>query len=157
MDGLRRYEEQYGISFWEDYVVEEKRNGERYLGNCGRIHFLSAFSPVGILGEILVLFSDRFRMKELTVTDWEDLAEGLNRVFRFFKATHIGSFNLSLFSGSGEGARSWVYARLCPRIIIPPWDTSDINYFERLHDEVICVIPPEEMFKNLKPYFAGRG
>jgi hypothetical protein len=92
----------------------------------------------------------------LLVTDWEDLAEGLNRVFHFFKTTHIGSFNLSLFSGSGEGVRSWVYARLCPRIIIPPWGTSDINYFERLHDEVICVFPPEEMFKNLKPYFAGK-
>ena len=156
LDGLRRYEGQYGASFWEDYVAEEKRNGERYLGNCGRIHFLIAFSPVGILGEILVLFSDRFSINELLVTDWEDLAEGLNRIFRFFKTTHIGSFNLSLFSGSGEGVRSWVYARLCPRIIIPPWGTSDINYFERLHDEVICVFPPEEMFKNLKPYFAGR-
>ena len=156
MEGLRRYEGQCGALFWEDYVAEEKRIGERYLGNCGKIHFLIAFSPAGILGEILVLFSDRSSIKELTVTDWEDLAQGLNRVFRFFKATHIGSFNLSIFSGNDEGTRSWVYGRLCPRIVIPPWGTSDINYFERLHDEVICVIPPEEMFKNLKPYFADR-
>jgi hypothetical protein len=36
---------------------------------------------------------------------------------------------------------------------LPPWNTSDINYFEKLHGEVICVISPEEWSQEIKPYF----
>ena len=66
---------------------------------------------------------------------------------------HILSFNLSLFSGNVKGIQSWVYGSLCPRMIIPPWNISDINYFEKLHDEVMCVVSPEEFCENLKPFF----
>ena len=127
---------------------------ERYAGNQGNIHFLMAFSPRGILGEVLILFSQRVVLKEVTLDDWRAFSEGLGRVFRFFKAKHMDSFNLSIFSGNGEGAQSRVYARLVPRILIPPWNTSDINYFEKLHEEVICVVSPEELCGELKPFFS---
>jgi hypothetical protein len=40
-------------------------------------------------------------------------------------------------------------------MIIPPWNISDINYFEKLHDEVMCVVSPEGFCENLKPFFIG--
>jgi UDPglucose--hexose-1-phosphate uridylyltransferase len=153
LDGLKRYQIEKGSFFWEDYLSEEVKSGKRCLGNQGNIHFLTAFSPRGILGEVMVLFSQRSTMEALTPDDFGKFSEGLIRVFRFFKAKHIESFNLALFSGNDDGVQSWVYARLCPRMLLPPWNTSDINYFEKLHDEVICVISPEEMCEELKPFF----
>ena len=153
IEGIRKYKTERDSFFWDDLLSEEVRIGERYIGKIGNVHFLTAFSPLGILGEVLILFSNKDRIEELTAQDWEDFSEGLVKVFRFFKAQHIESFNLSVFSGGGNGVRSWVYGRLCPRITIPPWNTSDINYFEKLHDEVVCVVSPEEMNEELKKFF----
>jgi len=153
LDGLKQYQAKWGESFWKDWLSEEVKNQERYIGNQGDIYFVTAFSPLGVLGEIVILFSHRASILEVTLRDWEDFSEGLKKIFAFFKARHAHSFNLSLFSGGGEGAGPRVYGRLCPRISIPPWNTSDINYFEKLHDEVICVIPPEEMCGWMKPFF----
>jgi galactose-1-phosphate uridylyltransferase len=153
LEGLRRYQTENNSFFWEDLLSEEIKRGERYIGRMGDIHFLISFSPIGILGEILLLFSGRTAIKELNTKDWEDLSRGLIRVFRFFREKHIESFNLSIFSGNEREVSSWVYGRVCPRIILPPWNTSDINYFEKLHDEVISVVSPEEMCEEIKPFF----
>ena len=153
LKGLKRYQMEGGQSFWDDFFSKEIRINERYVGKEGDIHFLTSFSPSGILGEILFLFSNKTTIKELTIKDWEDFPEGLMKVFLFLKGKHIPSFNLAVFSGSEEGVESWVYGRLCPRMSLPPWNTSDINYFEKLHDEVICAVSSEEICKEIKLFF----
>lgn len=153
IDGLRRYHKDTGSFFWEDCLSEEKRIGERYIGSHGNVHFWAPFSPLGILGEILIVFVERPTIHDVTLKDWTGFSEGLIRIFKYLIDNKIVSFNLSLFSGNREDVRSWVYARLCPRTAMPPWSTSDINYFEKLHDEVICVISPEDLCKELKPFF----
>jgi UDPglucose--hexose-1-phosphate uridylyltransferase len=74
LDGLRRYQTESNSFFWEDYLSEEIKNGLRYFGTQGNVHFLTAFSPFGILGEIMVLFSQRSRIEELDYHDWEDFS-----------------------------------------------------------------------------------
>jgi len=154
LEGISRYQKDGKLSFWQDYLLEEIKRGERYIGHQGNVHFLTAFSPRGIFGEIFILFSDRSTIDEVNTEDWTHFSQGLISVFQYLKS-HIVSFNLSLFSGNVQGIRSWVYGRLCPRMIIPPWNISDINYFEKLHDEVMCVVSPEEFCENLKPFFTG--
>ncbi len=148
LEGIIRYRDEGVPSFWESFLLEEIKRGERYIGHQGDVYFLTAFSPRGIFGEILILFSNRSTIDEVRTEDWTGFSQGLIRVFQYLKG-HVLSFNLSLFSGNGDGVRSWVYGRLCPRMIIPPWHTSDINYFEKLHDEVMCVISPEELCETL--------
>jgi UDPglucose--hexose-1-phosphate uridylyltransferase len=152
IEGIIRYQNNGVPSFWQRYLSEEIKRGERVIGRQGDVYFLTAFSPRGIFGEIFVLFSNRLKIDEVKTEDWTDFSQGLLRVFQYLKG-HILSFNLSLFSGNSDGARSWVYGRLCPRMIVPPWQTSDINYFEKLHGEVMCVISPEELCKDLRPFF----
>ncbi len=155
LDGLRRYRAERNSLFWEDYLSEEMTIGARYIGSQGEVYFLTAFSPLGVLGEVVVLFSNRFSIEEVTPEDWKDFSKGLIRIFKLFKTKHIESFNLALFSGNEKGAQSWVYGRLCPRLLLPPWNTSDINYFEKLHDEVICLVSPEEFCQELRPFFGN--
>jgi UDPglucose--hexose-1-phosphate uridylyltransferase len=154
LEGISRYQKEGKPSFWQDYLLEEIKRGERYIGHQGDVHFLTAFSPRGIFGEIFILFSNRSTIDEVNTEDWTHFSQGMISVFQYLKS-HIVSFNLSLFSGNVKGIRSWVYGRLCPRMIIPPWNISDINYFEKLHDEVMCVVSPEEFCENLKPFFTG--
>jgi galactose-1-phosphate uridylyltransferase len=153
MDGVKKYREENGSSFWQDYLSEEMRRGERYIGNRGDVHFIAAFAPRGILGEVLILFRDRVGIEEIGEQDWTDFIEGLNGILRYLLEKCIYSFNLSLFFEPTRDSGSWVYGRLCPRMTLPPWNTSDINYLEKLHGEVICVVSPEEFCTELKPYF----
>ena len=152
--GLKGYQLRENSFFWEDLLSEEARRGERYLGNFGDVHFWSAFSPGGIFGEIEVLFVHRAAVEDVTEEDWSDFSRGLTKIFRYLHEKRTFSFNLALYSGTLPEVRSWVYARLCPRMLIPPWNTSDINYFEKLHGEVICVISPEDLAAGLKPFFS---
>lgn len=154
LEGLRAYGRTRGTFFWEDYLFEEKEAEERYIGRLGNTHFCSSFSPMGILGEILILFEGRERICGLSKQDWSDFSEGLVRIFKYLIDSRTYSFNLSLFSGTWDGVPNWVYGRLCPRTAMPPWGTSDINYFEKLHGEVICVVSPETLTKEIRPYFA---
>jgi len=152
LDGVRRFENAEGPSFWGNYLLEEFKRGERYIGRYGDVHFLSAFSPRGIFGEVIILFSNRSSIHEVTEQDWSDFSQGLTDIFKYLK-NNVTSFNLSLFSQNVKGAGSWVHGRLCPRTIIPPWNISDVNYFEKLQGEVICVVSPEELCKDLKIFF----
>ena len=154
LQGLNGYQQKNSF-FWEDLLAEEIKRGERYLGHFGDVHFLAAYSPRGIFGEIITFFVHRSTIEDITQEDWGHFSEGLTRIFGYLKEKQTFSFNLSVFSGTIPEVRSWVYARLCPRMLIPPWNTSDINYFEKLHGEVICVISPEEMAGGLKPFFSG--
>lgn len=154
MAGIKRYHRTGKASYWQDYLSEEMRRGERYIGHKGDVHFLSAFSPRGIFGEILLLFSNRFTIDEVTTEEWVHFSQGLIKIFQYLKDGII-SFNLSLFSGGIGGFQSWIYGRLCPRAIVPPWNTSDINYVEKLHDEVVCGVSPEILCEELKPFFHG--
>ena len=154
LEGINRYQREGKSSFWQDYLLEEIKRGERYIGHQGDVHFLTAFSPRGIFGEIFILFSNRSAIDEVNPEDWTYFSQGLINIFQYLKS-QIPSFNLSLFSGNLKGTRSWVYGRLCPRMIIPPWNISDINYFEKLHDEVMCMVSPEEFCKALRPFFTS--
>lgn len=154
LDGINRYQIEGKHSYWQDYLSEEIKRGERYIGHQGDVHFLTAFSPRGIFGEIFILFFNRSVINEVSIEDWTHFSQGLIKVFYYLRG-YIPSFNLSLFSGNVNGSQSFVYGRLCPRMIIPPWNISDINYFEKLHDEVMCVVSPEELCKNLKPFFTS--
>jgi len=155
LEALKGYQSQNDSFFWEDFLEEEKRRGERYLGHHGNVHFMVSYSPRGVYGEVTVLFSGRSTILDITPADWEHLGHGLTTLFEYLNGKGLMSFNLSLFSGAMDCLGSWVYGRLCPRILIPPWNTSDINYFEKLHEEVICVVSPEEITKELKPFFSG--
>jgi galactose-1-phosphate uridylyltransferase len=150
---LETYHRRNDLVFWEDLIAEEIGEGKRYLGRFGDIHFLAAFSPGGIFGEILILFAQRALLSEVSGEDWTCFSKGLGRVFNYLAGKQYFSFNLALFSGTMPEVPSWVYARLCPRMLIPPWNTSDINYFEKLHNEVICVVSPEEISEELQPFF----
>ncbi len=76
---------------------------------------------------------------------WRDFLKYLNF---FTRETFL--LLISLYATLAEDDNLWVQGEIVTRFRIPSVDTSDINYFEKLHDEVICVVVPEVLCKNVQ-------
>jgi galactose-1-phosphate uridylyltransferase len=156
LEASEGYYDKMGTNFWGDLVQQEKETGQRYIGAIGRSHWLTSFAPRGRLSDILAVFEGRASVAELDEADLRDLAAGLRRVFRFLDELNVLSFNLATYSGFDQD-RFWAQARITPRslLLYSPVETSDQFYFQVLHDENVCILPPEEACNRLKKQFQG--
>ena len=155
-EASREYYEANGSNYWEDLVAAEKEAGERYIGETGNVAWLTAFAPRGRLGDIIAVFRGRVSVAELPEDDLRAFAGGLLRVFRYLDGMNILSFNMATCSGEdGEGFRA--HARITPRshLLYSPIETSDQFYYQLVHDENACMIPPEAAAEGIRKQFTG--
>jgi len=144
------YQEKYHASFWADLIDYEKKAEHRYIFSEGDVAFLASFSPGGIFGEVLALFGNAESIEDVGIMMWESFLKGLVRILGRFHRLNLDNLNMTLLlSRTGEPGM-WVQARIMPRIIIPPWGTSDVNYFEKGHDEKVVVFPPEHLAMEIR-------
>ncbi|MCX7982968.1 MAG: hypothetical protein N2572_08690 [Syntrophales bacterium] len=151
--GARTFRERTRRDMWSDYVAWEKERGERFAGEGKKTLWFSAFAPRGMAGELIFILPDTFSLLSLTEEDILSVSEDLSLVFRYLSRINLISFNLALYGTLLEEALFPVQGRIVPRYLIRPLDTSDVNYFEKLHGEVICPFIPEDMASGLKDFF----
>ncbi|MFC1902055.1 hypothetical protein ACFLX3_03930 [Chloroflexota bacterium] len=156
LEASRGYHEKTGANFWHDLVEQERQLGQRYIGATGHIHLLTDFAPRGRLSDVMAIFKGKASIAELSGDDLRDLAAGLLKVFRCLDALNLLSFNLSTYSGF-DGEQFWAQVRLTPRslLLYSPIETSDQFYYQQMHDENICILPPEVACERLKAHFPG--
>ena len=142
-----------GGNLWRNLLILEQEAGERFIASTGVINWLAAFSPKGMAGEIDFYFKDKTSFFDLTETNFDELLAGLSKIFLHLYVNNFMSFNLSLYASMTPDKNFWVQGKIIPRFELNPLGTSDINYFEKLHDEIICPIVPEQLCKELQPYF----
>jgi UDPglucose--hexose-1-phosphate uridylyltransferase len=154
LEAAAAYYRAKGTGYWSDLVEAEKRAGERYIGRTGGVEWLTAFTPRGRLSDVLAIFPDKTSIIELTREDLEDFSAGLVKVFAYIDGLNLVSFNMSTYSGFDEGF--WAHARITPRgsLLYSPVETSDQFYYQILHDENICILPPEVACRRLREHFA---
>jgi galactose-1-phosphate uridylyltransferase len=140
-------------NLWRNILVLEQEAGERFVASTGVIHWLTAFSPKGMAGEIDFYFKEKTSFFDLTDANFAELLEGLSRVFLYLYVNNYMSFNLSLYATMTPEKNFWVQGKIVPRFELNPLGTSDLNYFEKLHDEIICPVVPEQLCKELQAYF----
>ena len=63
---------------------------------------------------------------------------------------NVNSFNMTLLINLNPCEEFPVQARITPRMSMPPWGTSDVNYFEKGHNEIIVVLPPEALAEEIR-------
>jgi UDPglucose--hexose-1-phosphate uridylyltransferase len=154
-ESAEEYERRTGGSLWRDLVADESGKGVRHIARTGAIDWLAAFAPRGMAGEVRFVFSERNSLFALTGGDWGFFFEGLSRIFRYLKEAGIVSFNLAICGALRDDSLLAVQGSVIPRFAVPPLGASDINYFEKLHDEIICPVVPENLCAELRPYFSG--
>ena len=100
------------------------------------------------------IFQDKTSIFDLTEANYEELLESLSRIFSNLYLNNFMSFNLILYAPMTNDRNLWVQGKLVPRFEINPLGTSDLNYFEKLHNEIICPVVPEQLCEEIQPYFA---
>ena len=149
----KRFWKKFKVNYWEDLIKEEKRLEERFLGETGNICWLLYFAPKGMMFDVMGIFLNKRSLLEISSVEFHDFARGLQKVFLYLDKNNLMSFNLALFSGLREKDYFWSHARLTPRFVIPPMNTSDINFTSMFHDEPLSIIKPEDVGQEMKAFF----
>jgi hypothetical protein len=102
----------------------------------------------------MCVFPDVFSLDDFTDDDIDDLVAGLERVFRYYEDAGVFSFNASLSFGPCDQEYFSCYFRIVPRTFLNMRDFApDLNFFQAILSEPICVVLPEDLCRELKPYF----
>ena len=142
-----------GDNLWNNLIALEKKADKRFIANTGTICWLTSFAPKSMAGEIDFIFRDKTSFFDLTESNFNELLMGLSRVFNYLYINNFVSFNMSFYATMTNNNYFWVQGKIVPRFVLIPLGTSDLNYFEKLHNEIICPTVPEELCREIQPYF----
>ena len=154
LDAAKRYLDSHGSNFWDDLVGAEKKSGERYLGKIGRTHWMTAFAPMGVAGDVLAVVENAQSTLELSDQDLLDVAVGLTQVMAAYDQMGIYSFNLNFFTGAKTDDHSRFHLLFSPRTFFnQKLGTPDMGALRNLFNETLCMAYPEEINQLLKQRF----
>lgn len=143
-----------GDSFWST-LVEQERDGERWLAQRGRVSFFTPFAPGGF-HEVWAVVDGVHDIVELTDEDCADLGSGLSSVFSAYHSLNLTSFNWAISGGGPTPSSKYsLLARVVSRSNAEPMYRSDVTYFEKLHDEAMIDVGPEEVASLIRPFFSA--
>jgi galactose-1-phosphate uridylyltransferase len=154
LQSSEKYYQEKGTNYWSDLLKEEKKSGQRYIGQIGHTEWLTSFVPKGRLFDAVAVFPGKASIAELTKRDLEDFTCGLLKVFDYIDELNLISFNMSTYSGFDKD-RFWTHIRITPRgtLLYSPIETSDQFYYQIMQDENICILPPETVAEGLRKRF----
>lgn len=135
-------------TFWDEYINTEKDLDQRFIDETGHISWFCAFAPMGIF-DILGFAANAQVPSQLREHHVNELAEGIVKILHFFHEKKMPAFNMSIYFDS-ENREFMPHLRICPRVALPPFETSEINYIRMLHNESMTVIKPENLCLELK-------
>ncbi|HJF33075.1 MAG TPA: hypothetical protein K8V56_15035 [Sporosarcina psychrophila] len=139
-----------GSNYYDSLIESEREIDERFIATVGSIDWVHAFAPKSHTDFIGIL--DASSLDELDDNNWQDLANSLTRFFLYFKSIGIASFNLGLFIPITKNKADRVHVRIVPRLTIGVLQTSDMNVFNFLHGEPLCMKVPEQTTKEVAGY-----
>ncbi|MBT8339528.1 MAG: hypothetical protein HKP58_15480 [Desulfatitalea sp.] len=150
----RRYQEKNGTIFWDDLVAAERKADDRYLAKIGRTHFLSAYAPMGVVGDVLAVVEDVRCTLQLSEDDLMDIAAGIVSLLGEYDKMGLYSFNMGFFTGTPADDHFRFHLRLSPRTFFSQQlGTPDVGAMQYLLNESVCLAYPETINASLKKGF----
>ncbi|HVN70780.1 MAG TPA: hypothetical protein VMU10_02055 [Desulfomonilia bacterium] len=149
LSGLSHYQDEYGRDFWRDIVEEEKERGERLIASNEYISWIVAFAPMGVF-DIIGILNNVVSPEDISGEVLQELVDGILKVMRYIDSLNMSSLNMSLYFLM-DNSLFTPHIRICPRVSIPPFDTSQINYMGMLHSETLTILRPEDICAGIKP------
>ena len=127
---------------FEKYI-EMEIEGERYIGEIGKVALFTPFVPFGF-NEIFGV--SREGMKESI----SDLARAIARIISYYAHMGRNSFNMCIYMSLED--KFPLHFRCITRQNMVKYYRNDITFLERLHNEVILERMPEEIAEEMKEY-----
>lgn len=137
-------------SIYHQLYLSEKEQKKRYIGEDGNVAWLSAYAPKSH-HDYLGLFHQGKPISVPTENDWQDFASGLLRIFKNLTGEGFTSFNFSLQIPLKQ--KQPMIARLIPRVTMGKLATSDMNFFQMMHNEPLSYFSPESIAEKAKAHF----
>jgi len=154
LEASKEYQKEHGANYWDELVAAEKQLKERYLGKIGRSHWMTAFAPMGVAGDVLAVLEEARGTLDLNEQDLLDLATGLVKVIAEYDQMGIYSFNMNFFTGAKTDDHFRFHLLFSPRTFFnQKLGTPDIGALRNLFNETLCMAFPEEIHKLLKHGF----
>ena len=154
LEASRRYLEGRGSTYWEDLVNAEKSSGDRYLGRIGRTHWMTAYAPMGVAGDVLAVVEGVPCTLGLDDQDLLDIATGLAKVMREYDKMGVYSFNMNVFTGTRTDDHFQFHLLFSPRTFFSQkLGTPDVGALQFLYNETVCLAHPEKINAVLKKGF----
>lgn len=144
----RAYYEEQGESYWQA-LLEEERDGERYVGSTGEVSWLAPFAPTHhwhVTG-----ITDVVGLPDPGSGVVTALADGITNVLSYYASLNLNAHNFSIRFTDDPASRAVIDV-----IARAPFDdhyVSDAFFFTTLHDERIVDVPPEEYAPELAEEF----
>ncbi|HQP31314.1 MAG TPA: hypothetical protein PLB81_08295 [Deltaproteobacteria bacterium] len=145
---LGRYRAKHGTDFWHDLAIREEQLGERFIARMGHMTWLAAFAPLGVF-DIIGIMDEAYRPSRMRDEVMNDLVDGVLKVLGYIDSLNMYSLNMSLYFMPDTDVFT-PHVRICPRVSIPPFGTSQINYMRMLHNEPMTTMKPEDVCQGMK-------
>ena len=139
---------------FDAYLQAERRAGERYLVDTGRVEWLVSFAPIAPaeLRAFVRRISSPVEADEDLVVE---LAHGLTLALNAYADMGFESFNLAVY-GAPPGVKGYpLNVRLACRSNLSAFYRSDSTFLERLHWEGAIDLVPETIAERIGERFRG--
>lgn len=145
------YYKMNGALYWDDLVRIEQELGKRYITSIGTVHWFVAFAPIGF-NEVCGSVEGHGSVTALSKEEIASLAKGIVSTLKYYEEKDLNSFNLAIYSISGEASYQ-LLIRIISRTPVQPYYLNDWTSFEVLQSELTSNIVPEELCREIRPYF----
>lgn len=148
LHSVEKYQSRDKGNIFVDLIENERKLGERFISETESIAWLASFSPMGVF-DIIGIFKKYITPSDLTGETLHDIIDGILHTLSYINSLNMYSFNMSIYFLL-HNEKFAPHMRICPRVSIPPNDTSEVNYMKMLHNEPMTIIKPEDVTSNIK-------
>lgn len=136
-----------GLS-WHALVEREKEEARRFIGQGRNISWIVAFAPLGIF-DVIGVIRNCGTASDMKGDILAEMLSGIVKVLSYIDSLNMYSLNMSLYLRLNSDTFT-PHVRICPRVSIPPFGTSQINYMRMLHNEPMTTIRPETVCEAIR-------
>jgi galactose-1-phosphate uridylyltransferase len=113
---------------------------------------MAAFAPEGFF-EIWGILADITSVLEVTDGDWQDLAEGVINIQRFYRSICRNGYNLGLLSVETPASCLELRVVILVRSNYAPWVRSDYTGYEVMLGDMATFVAPEQTAEWARSFF----
>ena len=114
---------------------------------------MAAFAPEGFF-EIWSILPGMTSVKNVTTSDWQDLAQGIINIQKFYRSLSRNGYNLGLLSVEMPTSCLEIRIVMMVRSNYAPWVRSDYTGYEVMLGDMATFVAPEQTAEWARPFFS---
>lgn len=143
---------QCGAYLLSSYLDHEITDGSRLIGTTGAWQWMAAFAPEGFF-EIWGILPQKTSFQQVTIADWQDLAQGIQNIQRFYRNLSRNGYNLGILAIEMPSSRLELRIVIMVRSNYAPWVRSDHTGFEVMLGDMTTFNAPEKTAEQARAFF----